>query len=480
MKSNRTGKILLLLFTGCSLLIFTAVILLFGWNRFSLKIRLKGEEEMTLPSGEAYQEQGSSASWSGTRILRDAHPLEDEPEIQGTVPENQVGTFYLTYRLQKLWMETEAVRTVHIVDEVAPEITLVGGDQELTPGVPYVEEGYKASDNADGDLTDRVIRKEYQGEIHYTVTDSSGNTTTVIRKATTFDITPPVITMKGGSEIKIFYGAPWMDPGCSAEDESLGDVTDRIIVEGEVNSWIPGTYTLTYTAADDEENTAVSIRKVTVAAAPRMKEVLPDQKTIYLTFDDGPGPYTDYLLDVLKKNNVKATFFVVGQGHSREMQRIVNEGHSIAVHSVTHQYRQIYASPEAFFQDLFGMQKIIEDNTGVKTYLMRFPGGSSNMVSSFSPGIMTTLTERVQDAGFQYFDWNVDSNDAGGASTAEEVYENVIEGYRNHRVSVVLQHDIHGFSVLAVEKIIQWGKANGYQFLPLDSTSCGAHHGGNN
>ena len=90
---------------------------------------------------------------------------------------------------------------------------------------------------------------------------------------------------------------------------------------------------------------------------------------------------------------------------------------------------------------------------------------------------MTLLTEAVQDAGFQYFDWNVDSNDAGGAKTANKVRENIISGVLGNRVSVVLQHDIHAYSVEAVEGVIRWGLDNGYTFLPLCENSPGFHHG---
>ena len=137
-------------------------------------------------------------------------------------------------------------------------------------------------------------------------------------------------------------------------------------------------------------------------------------------------------------------------------------------------------SEEAFFEDLYACQKLIYDRTGVLTTLLRFPGGSSNTVSKFNPGIMSRLTVAVQNAGFQYFDWNVDSNDAGGAKTAQEVFENVVNGCASRRVSIVLQHDIKGFSVEAVEKILIWGTENGYRFLALDSSSPGAHHGVNN
>ena len=122
----------------------------------------------------------------------------------------------------------------------------------------------------------------------------------------------------------------------------------------------------------------------------------------------------------------------------------------------------------------------IESCTGVSTKLIRFPGGSSNTVSRFNPGIMSRLANEVVDKGYRYFDWNVDSNDAGGAKTADKVYENVINGVKNRRVSVVLQHDTKSYSVEAVEKIIIWGLENGYTFLPLGSTSPTAAHDLNN
>ena len=112
---------------------------------------------------------------------------------------------------------------------------------------------------------------------------------------------------------------------------------------------------------------------------------------------------------------------------------------------------------------------------------MRFPGGSSNGVSKkYNTGIMTRLTKDVTDMGYQYFDWNVLSGDAGETTDTEQVYENVIAGIQKHNVSIVLQHDIKGFSVDAVEKIIIWGLANGYTFLPLTPSSPTVHHTVNN
>ena len=126
------------------------------------------------------------------------------------------------------------------------------------------------------------------------------------------------------------------------------------------------------------------------------------------------------------------------------------------------------------------MNEVIKEATGEYSCLLRFPGGSSNGVSRFNPGIMTRLTQAVTEAGFYYFDWNVSSGDAGGTTDTGVVYANVIGGVSGKNISVVLQHDIKGFSVAAVEDIIIWGLNNGYTFLPLTPNSPAIRHNVNN
>ncbi|MBR5410818.1 MAG: polysaccharide deacetylase [Clostridia bacterium] len=206
----------------------------------------------------------------------------------------------------------------------------------------------------------------------------------------------------------------------------------------------------------------------------------PQNKVIYLTFDDGPGEFTETLLDVLKENNVKATFFVTAGNEDKldVLTREASEGHSIGVHSLTHKYNVIYSSTDAFWEDFNAMQDIIREKTGSETLLMRFPGGSSNTISSGVPGIMTTLTKQMKEKGYYYFDWNVDSDDAGSARSAEEVSENCKRGVENTRVSVILCHDIKEYTVKGMKLFIPWALENGYTFLPLttDDTSFNAHH----
>lgn len=201
-----------------------------------------------------------------------------------------------------------------------------------------------------------------------------------------------------------------------------------------------------------------------------------EEKRIYLTFDDGPGPYTAMLLDVLAEHDVHATFFLVNTGYQMDhlLNRMVQEGHGVGIHSLNHDFKTLYSSEEAFWEDLRGMQDLIREKTGVTTMLMRFPGGSSNTISRQSPGIMSRLTKQVTEAGFCYFDWNVDSGDAYGCCDEERIYQNVITGIRGKTVAVVLQHDIQAHSVHVVERILRWGEENGYHFLPLtaDSPCC--------
>lgn len=202
----------------------------------------------------------------------------------------------------------------------------------------------------------------------------------------------------------------------------------------------------------------------------------PEGKVIYLTFDDGPGRCTQKLLTILARYNVKATFFVTGNGDDNIISMIAKEGHVVGNHTKSHNYKAIYASEEAFYKALNEMDAVIARETGVHTRLMRFPGGSSNTVSRFNPGVMSRLAESVQKDGYHYFDWNVDSDDAGKAYTSYEIFRNIISGIERVDRAVVLQHDVKPQSVAVVERIILWGLKHGYTFLPLDENSISCRH----
>ena len=460
------------------LLILVAFYAFFAINQFSLNIQLLGEEKITLEYGEFYKEQGAEVVFTGRFFLKDGFvPQRGNLIISGQVDPTHLGRYTLTYTAKYFLWKAEAHRSVCVVDTQAPVITLQPDfEKSLLPGVIYQEAGYSAVDNYDGDITDRVIQIHEHGRITYVVTDRSGNPAQEIREVPHHDPISPVITLEGGEDYVVPVGVKYQDPGFSATDNVDGDLTGKVIVEGQANWLVPGIYPITYTVTDAYENTTTLTRNVIMQPAERPETVYPEQKTIYLTFDDGPGPYTEKLLNILDKYQIKATFFVMDTGEYDLMKQIVERGHSIGIHTMTHDYREIYASTDAFFNDLYGMQDLIYEHTGVKTTLMRFPGGSSNEISiGICPGIMSTLTEAVQDAGFQFFDWNVLSGDAGDTTKTREVYNYVVNATAQLDVALVLQHDIHGYSVAAVEDIILWGLENGYQFLPLQANSPGYH-----
>lgn len=471
-KKHHWGPVLVVL-----ALIFAGLGGLFYVNEFALNVELAGDQEYHLEYGDTYAEPGMKAVLSGKWLLRSGYIPENVAwTIQSDLQEDKLGKYSITYKASLFGWHAEAERTVRVVDTKAPVLTLRTSGKTVLPGEKYVEEGYIAVDNHDGNLTYKVNRRVGLDSVIYTVMDSSGNPVSVERKIPYFDPLPPEIELTKGEYVVIPCGTFYSEPGFTASDNADGDLTEMVAVEGEVIWYQPGTYEIVYTIADAFGNVTQKIRTVEVQGQEWPQTVIPNGKTIYLTFDDGPSEYTLKLLDLLKRYGVKATFFVTGSGSGGELWRMYKEGHSIGMHTMTHDYQSIYASEEAFFNDLYSIQDVIYRNTGIRPTLMRFPGGGSNLVSSFNEGIMTRLTKAVQDAGFQYFDWNVDSNDAGGALRRQTVATNVIENVKKQRTSVVLQHDIHGYSVDAVEDIIIWGLENGYRFLPLTETSPAMHH----
>ena len=192
--------------------------------------------------------------------------------------------------------------------------------------------------------------------------------------------------------------------------------------------------------------------------------------TIYLTFDDGPSNnITPKILDILKGENVKATFFILNYDSNGEkiVKRELEEGHAVGIHGYSHKYSEIYQTEDTYMENLNKLQAKIEKSTGISSKITRFPGGSSNTVSEkYNVGIMSRLTELVEENGYKYYDWNIDSNDAGSAKNKTQVYRNVIKGLSKNRPNVVLMHDFsRGAKTLnALKDIIRYAKDNGYEF----------------
>lgn len=193
-------------------------------------------------------------------------------------------------------------------------------------------------------------------------------------------------------------------------------------------------------------------------------------KYAYLTFDDGPSENTIKILDFLKANNIKATFFVIGKdGYDDVYKRIVDEGHTLAVHSNTHVYSDIYLSVYAFMKDINTLASRMEKITGVQPSIMRFPGGSNNTVSHKYGGdqIMDKIIAEVTKEGYIYFDWNVDSSDAtANCKDKNSIFNAVMNGVQGKEHAIILMHDAAAktSTAAALPQIVEGLRKKGFVF----------------
>jgi peptidoglycan-N-acetylglucosamine deacetylase len=194
---------------------------------------------------------------------------------------------------------------------------------------------------------------------------------------------------------------------------------------------------------------------------------------IYLTFDDGPNATTTpQLLQTLKTKQVKATFFVTGNGPDSLIKQEYDEGNRIGLHTYTHNYAEVYSSIDNYFNDLERINERVIAITGYHSKLVRVPGGSANTISnSYSPNIMSYILPEIRNRGYQYFDWNVSAGDGSVQTNSDQPYNSVISELQPHRDNVVLMHDTKQTSVDAVGRIIDYANQNGYRFALLDTNS---------
>ena len=509
-----------------AIVIAAILIFVFGINKWKIEFRLTGDESVTSECVEPYRDQGAEAEVTGSILSFVHHPISVTTSTE-RVNIHEPGTYTVNYTAKFLWLTETAARSVVIVDTTPPVIELLHKDDYYTlPHHAYEEEGYKAVDNHDGDITDKVRSEERDGVVYYSVADQYGNTAAAQREIFYDDRNAPVFHFANGEEGFLFQGETWND-SVTAEDDADGDVTSKVTMSGSVDTGKVGTYTVTYTVSDEWGNVATKDRFVTVKRKPvsadeaaaaavidpeaaakaaaaaaaaadgkgtdqtaqttpeetkKPAEADPD-KIIYLTFDDGPGRYTEELLDILAKHKVLATFFVTAayDDYQDLIGAEYEAGHTVAVHTASHEYSEIYASTDAYWKDFNKMQDIIQEQTGCRTDLFRFPGGSSNTISAnYCEGIMSTLAKESEEKGYIYVDWNVTSGDAGDTTDGNVMYQNMMNGIHTYHNSFILCHDIKDFTVHMIDRFITDALKEGYTFLPITSETLSCHHGINN
>lgn len=470
-KKRKRGRIL-------ALILILLVLILAGACAAALltaqpHIVLQGESQVELEVFSPFTPAEAKATLTVAWMEFPLETLRD-----GVADPNTVGSYTITHRAQFLKKEVSVAQTVTFTDTTAPMILPAADslfiEYDVRPMTAEdVELEFTATDNYDGDLTDQVVRTLSEEGLTLSVTDAVGNPTSVFVPITITDSVAPVLSLQGFGTVHVPLYGTFSEPGFSASDNRDGDLSDQVTVSGSVNTGRPGTYTLNYTVADEAGNTTSLSRQVVVfrgyGYGPGAGT---GQKTVYLTFDDGPGAYTAKLLNYLDRYGVKATFFVTNQFPS--YQHLIGEmsrrGHAVGVHTTTHEW-SIYRSTDNYYNDFNTMQDIIRRQTGSEVSIFRFPGGTSNTVSCGQcKGIMTRLSREMKAAGFLCFDWNVDSTDCSTTNT-QSIIDATIDQISRLNNAIVLMHDIKNYSVEAVPAIIEWCLENGYTFAVLDGSA---------
>ena len=446
-KKKKKMKKITLIIVAIIILLLIGIFLLYKYV-LTPQINLKGKSSVSINYLSKYKEKGYTAKYLGKDITKDV-------KVSGKINPKKLGEYKMVYKVKAGAFTTKVVRKVLVKDLEKPKLEVSKDDVYVCPGADFVPEKYTATDNYDKKVrTTYYFNNDKKTKVTYQAEDSSGNVSNVTKKIIYKDNEGPKIELNGGDTIYITQNTKFTDPGVKVTDNCDGEIKD-VKTEGGVDSNKLGEYTITYIATDKAGNTSKVTRKVIVSNG-----------VIYLTFDDGPNSgTTNVILDILKEEGVKATFFVTGFGPDELIKREYDEGHTVALHTNCHDYSIVYSSDEAYFNDLNTVGARVKRITGQDSKIIRFPGGASNTVSrKYSSGIMSRLTKEVVNRGYKYYDWNISSGDAGNTTQASGVYSNVVNSLRHDRVNMVLMHDTKSYTRDAVRDIIRYGKNNGYRF----------------
>ncbi len=435
-----------------------------------------GSNEMVVPVFSEFEDPGATA------IYRDKD-VSDKINVKGSVDTKVLGVYNIEYDFTLRGQYYSGGRKITVVDNEKPEITLKGKEKEKASSVElFKDPGFTAKDNYDGDIKEKVKVETVKADgenyrIIYSVSDSSGNKTIVYRDIIIKDTVKPTLKSDKGTTINVAKGSKFTFPKVTAHDDLDGNITKKIEKSGEVDTSKTGVYTLKYTVSDEAGNKKSMTVKVNV--------YIPDKKgksTIYLTFDDGPSDnVTPRILNILKKNNIKATFFINGYKADKIpiIKRTIKEGHTIGIHGASHDYAKIYKSANACVDNINSLRDKLYKDTGYTATIMRFPGGSSNRVSmKYSKGVVTKSAKILTEQGWRYFDWNVDSGDADGKMSRNYIINKVKSNLKKNRSNIVLMHDYSTkmSTADALQSIINYANANGYVFAPINESTPDSHH----
>ncbi len=460
-----------------SFLVLIIMIIIANFFIPKVVIDMNGNRIVSLNYGDGYSDLGAKAYLKAGFLSR---PLD--VKTVGIVDTQKIGSYIITYHADYKMFNKDLIRIVKVVDTEEPIITF-SDDVKICENNKLVALNAKAVDNYDGDITDKIKFKIDGTKAQLIVADSSNNTYIVTKDVVIIDDEKPTISLKEKSTIYLTQGEEYIEYGAKASDSCDGDLSNKITQSGKVDTNTVGSYEIVYKVKDSSGKEASVKRYIIVSEKSNPVTPTPDNNTtakggiIYLTFDDGPGGYTEKILNVLDKYNVKATFFVTNQMGSKYQYLIGKEyqkGHTVGIHTYSHKW-SIYDSVDSYLDDFNKIREIVVEQTGQEPKYFRFPGGTSNRVAKTS---MSYLAKMMTEKGYVYFDWHTSVEDAGGctkkSSESERekcVLNNFKKGISKNNNNIVLMHDIKKNTANALEDMIIYAKNNGYTFKAIDDST---------
>ena len=452
------GVCLFLLITSLSALLII---------RSNIKLYVQGNKTAKVSVFDEYIDEGVVLKL-GKKVIKKS---KYDVKVDGKYDTNKVGKYKIKYFVKYRGKKLNTYRIINVYDDINPELTInVDTVQKDYCTKKYKQEiKYTALDNYDGDLTDKILVDEEEDKIIYKVKDSSGNESVKEVKIDYGTKPSKKFALNGQSKMYVVLNKTYEEKGASYTDGCGNKINKEIKISGSVDTSTLGEYKITYSVDGEADIT----RTVVVREKPL--------KTIYLTFDDGPGAKTKKVLAALDKYNVKATFFVTNQFGRGSYQYLIKEeydkGHAIGVHTLTHNYN-VYESVDAYINDFNAMNEIIKNQTGEYSKIFRFPGGSGNTVSrNYAHGVVTDIANEMTNRGYAYFDWNLSSGDASKNKVSPST---IVNNVLNHVDScatncVILFHDYKSETAEAIEPILKELVSRGYDFATLSVDSPTVH-----
>ncbi|WP_154889089.1 ATP-dependent metallopeptidase FtsH/Yme1/Tma family protein [Longibaculum muris] len=401
---------------------------------------------------------------------------KDDVKIDSSqVNVKKVGEYKVVYK----YKDEEKTLKVNVVDSLPPEFDVkskkVALNQTVEPS-EFVKNIKDASQTKVSFAKNYEFNKVGWQEIEVIVKDAYDNDT---RKKVKVNV------VKDEKAPEIIVGNANVVVGEKIDLKALATIKDDFdknptlkVESDKLDTNKIGTYQVKYIAKDVSGNQ--SEKTIQVEVVDKTKD---NEKVVYLTFDDGPSRHTPEVLEILKRYQCKATFFITGMNEKYRpyIKTAYDQGHTIGLHTYSHNYSKVYASTNAYFKDLDKVGKLAKEYIGFTPKYIRFPGGGSNTISrKYNKGIMSQLTKQVGKKGYIYYDWNCENGDGYAHMSQSQMLKRATSS--SAKKVMILMHDANGKqnTVDILPKVIEHYQKKGYTFKAIDDSTPVFHQHVNN